>query len=229
LAFDLWSSFTNMSSQPSQVKDQRSKIKDQVAAILLAAGRSRRMGAFKPLLPFGDRTVIECCVRNLRAADVEDIVVVVGHRAEDIRVQLALLDVSFAVNADPDSEMSVSIARGVEAVSTGAGALIIALVDHPAVPPETIKILIDEWSRGARLVQPEHDGRGGHPVLIDLAYRDELLAVDPQSGLRALFDAHRDEVRRVPVESPYVARDMDTWEDYRRLHQDVFGGSPRNL
>ena len=118
------------------------------------------MGAFKPLLPFGDRTVIECCVRNLRAADVEDIVVVVGHRAEDIRVQLALLDVSFAVNADPDSEMSVSIARGVEAVSTGAGALIIALVDHPAVPPETIKILIDEWSRGARLVQPEHDGRG---------------------------------------------------------------------
>ena len=201
----------------------------KIAAILLAAGRSRRMGAFKPLLPFGASSVIECCVRNLRAADVEDIVVVVGHRAEDIRVQLALLDVSFAVNADPDSEMSVSIARGVEAVSTGAGALIIALVDHPAVPPETIRILIDEWRRGARLVQPEHDGRGGHPVLIDLTYRDELLALDPRGGLRALFAVHRDEVRRVPVESPYVARDMDTWEDYRRLHQDVFGVSPRNL
>ena len=201
----------------------------KIAAILLAAGRSRRMGAFKPLLPFGASSVIECCVRNLRAADVEDIVVVVGHRAEDIRVQLALLDVSFAVNADPDSEMSVSIARGVEAVSTGAGALIIALVDHPAVPPETIRILIDEWRRGARLVQPEHDGRGGHPVLIDLTYRDELLALDPRGGLRALFAVHRDEVRRVPVESPYVARDMDTWEDYRRLHQDVFGVLPHKL
>jgi molybdenum cofactor cytidylyltransferase len=200
---------------------------NDIAAILLAAGRSRRMGAFKPLLPFGDRTVIECCVRNLHAADVEDIVVVVGHRAEDIRVQLKTLDVRFAVNADPDSEMSVSIARGVAGVRAGARALIIALVDHPAVPPETIKILIDEWRRGARLVQPVHDGRGGHPVLIDRDYRDELLALDPQGGLRALFAAHRDEVRRVPVESPYVARDMDTWEDYRRLHEDVFGVSPQ--
>jgi CTP:molybdopterin cytidylyltransferase MocA len=201
----------------------------EIAAILLAAGRSRRMGAFKPLLPFGVRTVIEYCLGNLHAAGVEDLVVVVGHRAEDVREQLKSLDVGFAVNADPDSEMSVSIARGVEQVSNGARAVIIALVDHPAVPPETIKILIDEWRLGARLVQLEHEGRGGHPVLIDLAYREELLALDPQSGLRALFAAHGDEVRRVPVESPYVARDMDTWEDYRRLHEDVFGVSPHNL
>jgi molybdenum cofactor cytidylyltransferase len=201
---------------------------NDVAAILLAAGRSRRMGAFKPLLPFGDRTVIECCIGNLLTAGVEDIVVVVGHRGEEIREQLKTLEVSFAVNSDPDSEMSVSIARGVEKVSTGAGALMIGLVDHPAVPPETIKLLIDAWSRGARLVQPEHDGHGGHPVLVDLAYRDELLALDPQGGLRALFAVHRAEVRRVPAESPYVARDMDTWEDYRRLHEDVFGVSPRN-
>jgi molybdenum cofactor cytidylyltransferase len=200
-----------------------------VAAILLAAGRSRRMGAFKPLLPFGDRTVIECCVGSLRGAGIEEIVVVVGHRGEEIRAQLKSFDISFAVNPDPDSEMSVSIAQGVAKVSAGASALITALVDHPAVPPETIGILIDEWRRGARLVQPEYDGRGGHPVLIDLAYRAELLALDPQGGLRALFAAHRDEVRRVPVESPYVARDMDTWEDYRRLHKDALGVSPRTL
>ncbi len=201
---------------------------NEVAAILLAAGRSRRMGAFKPLLPFGNRTVIECCINNLGAAGIKDIIVVVGHRADEVREQLQALDVRLAVNADPDSEMEVSIARGVEQVSTSAGAVIIALVDHPAVPPEEIKILINEWRRGAKLVQPEHDGRGGHPVLVDLAYRDELLALDSQSGLRALFAAHRDEVRRVPVESPYVARDMDTWEDYRRLHEDVFGVSPPN-
>jgi len=184
------------------------------------------MGAFKPLLPFGDSTVIENCIINLRAAEVQEIIVVVGHRAEDLREQLGTLGVSFAVNSDPDSEMNVSIARGVEQVSTSARALLIALVDHPAVPAETIGILIDEWRRGARLVQPEHKGRGGHPVLIDLAYRDELLSLDPQGGLRALFAAHRNEVRRVPVASPYVARDMDTWEDYQRLHQDVFGVPP---
>jgi len=184
------------------------------------------MGAFKPLLPFGDRTVIESCISNLRAADVKDIIVVVGHRAEDIREKLKALEVKFALNSDPDSEMSASIARGVEEVDTASQALVVALVDHPAVPPETIKVLVDEWRLGARLVQPEYEGRGGHPVLIDLAYRSELLALDPESGLRALFAAHRDEVRRVPVDSAYVARDMDTWEDYQRLHFDVFRAFP---
>jgi CTP:molybdopterin cytidylyltransferase MocA len=199
---------------------------NDISAILLAAGRSRRMGAFKPLLPFGDRTVIECCLNNLRAAGVEDVVVVIGHRAEDIRRQLETLNLTFAMNPDPDSEMSASIARGVAAVSHSAKGLIVALVDHPAVPAEIIEVLIDEWRRGARLVQPEHEGRGGHPVLVDLTYRNELLALDPESGLRSLFDAHRAEVRRVPVSSPFVARDMDTWEDYQRLHQDVFGVVP---
>jgi molybdenum cofactor cytidylyltransferase len=197
-----------------------------IAAIVLAAGRSRRMGVFKPLLPFGDSTVVENCIGSLRAAAVEDIVVVVGHRAEEIREQLGALDFTFAVNPNPDSEMGESIARGVEQVNRSVRAVIIALVDHPAVPAATVTILIDEWRRGARLVQPEYKGRGGHPVLIDLVYRNELLALDPVGGLRALFAAHRDEAKRVPVESPYVARDMDTWEDYRRLHEDVFGVAP---
>jgi molybdenum cofactor cytidylyltransferase len=199
---------------------------DQIAAILLAAGRSRRMGAFKPLLPFGDRTVIERCINKLRAADIQDIIVVAGHRADDVREKLKNIEVSIVVNPDPDSEMGASIALGVERLPDNARAAIIALVDHPAVPSRVIKILTGEWRRGAKLVQPEHDGRGGHPVLVDLANRSDLLALDPQSGLRALFAAHRDEVRRVPVESPYVARDMDTWEDYQRLHEDVFGVSP---
>jgi molybdenum cofactor cytidylyltransferase len=197
-----------------------------IAAIVLAAGRSRRMGAFKALLPFGDRTVIESCISNLRAAEVQDIVVVVGHRAEEIQEHLRALNLRFAINPDPDSEMGESIARGVEQLNANARALIIALVDHPAVPANTIRMIIDEWRRGARLVQPEHQGRGGHPVLIDLAYRNDLLALDPESGLRALFAAHRNQVKRVPVESPYVARDLDTWEDYRRLHEDVFGVPP---
>lgn len=202
---------------------------NDIAAILLAAGRSRRMGAFKPLLPFGDRTVVECCINNLRAADIKDIIVVAGHRADDIQEQLKGLDVSIVVNPEPDSEMSASIARGVEQLPGSARAVMVALVDHPAVPPDVIRLLVDEWRRGATLVQPEHDGRGGHPVLVDLRFQDELLNLDPERGLRALFEAHRAEVRRVPVESPYVARDMDTWEDYRRLHEDVFGASPQRV
>ena len=123
--------------------------------------------------------------------------------------------------------MSASIAVGVKDVSPNANAVLIVLVDHPAVPPSVITQLIDEWQRGdARLVQPEFDGRGGHPVLIDLALRAELMSLNPEKGLRGLFERHRGEVHRVIVDSPYVARDMDTWEDYLRLHQDVFGRSP---
>src|SRR2546421_4887936 len=184
------------------------------------------MGAFKPLLPFGDRTVIERCVANLRAAGVGEIIVVLGHRADEVRAHLGDADVHFALNADTDSEMGVSIARGIEQVEANARAVIIALVDHPAVSSEAIASLIDEWKRGARLVQPEHGGRGGHPVLIDLAYRDELLHLDPRMGLRSFFDAHRNDVLRLPIDSPYVARDMDTWEDYLALHREVLGWAP---
>ncbi|HEX8352395.1 MAG TPA: NTP transferase domain-containing protein, partial [Pyrinomonadaceae bacterium] len=132
-----------------------------------------------------------------------------------------------ALNEAAGSEMGVSVARGVESLSRGAGAALVALVDQPAVPPSEIKKLVEARRRtGARLVAPEWQGRGGHPVLVDLAYRDELLTLVPEKGLRALFDAHRAELLRVPADSPYVARDMDTWEDYVALHTEVFGTPP---
>ncbi|MBC7929445.1 MAG: nucleotidyltransferase family protein [Rubrivivax sp.] len=200
---------------------------NNITAVLLAAGRSRRMGAFKPLLPFGGVSVVEACVANLRGAGVGEVVVVVGHRASEVRAALAHLPfVRFAVNDADESEMGVSIARGVKRVAAEGGALLVALVDQPATPPEAIRDLIEAWQAGGRLVVPEWQGRGGHPVLIDLALRDEILSLVPHAGLRALFDAHRKEVRRVPAESPFVARDMDTWDDYVALHTEVFGCPP---
>ncbi len=199
----------------------------RVAAILLAAGRSRRMGAFKPLLPFGERTVIESCIENLREGGVEEIVVVLGHRADEIRERLAHLPVCFAINADAESEMSVSIARGVEQVSHDITAILVALADQPAIAPAVIRFLIEEHLRtGARLIVPEYEGRGGHPVLIASELRDELMHLEAERGLRALFDAHREEVLRVAVTCADVARDMDTWEDYRALYWEVFGLEP---
>ncbi len=198
-----------------------------LAAVLLAAGRSRRMGAFKPLLPFGGRTVAEACVENLLRGGVSEVIVVVGHRAAELRDALAHMPVSFASNEEAGSEMGVSIARGVERVSESAAAVLVALVDQPAVAPETVREIIDARARtGARLIIPVWQGRGGHPVLLDLAFRAQLLALDPSRGLRALFDARRAEVLRLPVSSPFVARDMDTWDDYRALHSEIFGTPP---
>ncbi len=218
-----------MSDSSSQTKEEGTKNKEQVAAILLAAGRSRRMGAFKPLLPFGDTTVIESCINNLRDAGVGDFVIVIGHRADEIRNHLKSAAVTFALNPNPDSEMNQSIACGVREVAGRAGAILIALVDYPAVTAETNKILIDAGRRGAVIVQPEYATRGGHPVLIDMNFRDELLHLDSRKGLRGFFDAHRREVLRLAVESPFVARDMDTWEHYLALHQEVFGRPPRQI
>jgi molybdenum cofactor cytidylyltransferase len=191
------------------------------SAIVLAAGRASRMGAFKPLLPFGNKTVIEYCLDSLREAGVETIVVVLGHRADDLRRHVA--DVQFAVNPDPDSEMGVSIAAGVRELPNDVEATLIALADHPAVPSQVVSTIIQEWMQGARIVIPTWQGRGGHPVLVDLSLKPELLNVAASGGLRALFESHREAVRRLPVNSPFVARDMDTWDDYRTLHLEATG------
>jgi molybdenum cofactor cytidylyltransferase len=161
------------------------------------------MGAFKPLLPFGNKTVIECCIDYLRDGGVETIVVVLGHRAEEVRKSLAGRELIFAINPDPNSEMGASIAAGVSALRPSCEAALIALCD--------------------RLVIPTWKDRGGHPVLVDLSLKPELLNLSSRGGLRALFDAHKNDVERVPVDSPYIARDMDTWDDYRTLHEEVTG------
>jgi molybdenum cofactor cytidylyltransferase len=144
-----------------------------------------------------------------------------------VRRTLSHLPISFAVNPEAESEMGESIARGVEQLSDETEAILIALVDQPAIPPHVPEALIREWKhKEARLLVPEYAGRGGHPVLVDGSLRAELLNLDPQRGLRALFDRHRREVARLQVGSPYIARDMDTWDDYRALHREVFHVEP---
>jgi CTP:molybdopterin cytidylyltransferase MocA len=174
----------------TKTKNQKPQTND-VAAIILAAGRSQRMGAFKPLLPFGPQTVIETCIENIRGGGVQAVVVVVGQgqQANELKVHLLNSSVIFAINPDPESEMSASISCGVR-----------------ALPEE----------------KPTCNEQGGHPVLIDLVYRDELLSL-PAGGLKTLFGEHQEEVSRVSVNSNYIARDMDTWDDYSALHQEVFG------
>jgi molybdenum cofactor cytidylyltransferase len=183
------------------------------------------MGAFKPLLPFGKQTVIESTIDYLLKGGVETIVVVLGHRAHELQKHLERLPLRFVLNPDPESEMTASITAGIGEIP-GSKAVMIALADHPAVPPTVVSTLISEWKHGSQLLIPTWQNRGGHPVLIDLQYRAELQNLDPARGLKSLFDAHKTEVKRIPVDSPYIARDMDTWDDYLALHQEVFGQPP---
>ena len=214
----------------TKTEDQKPQT-NQVAAIILAAGRSERMGAFKPLLPFGPNTVIETCIENMRRGGVETIVVVIGQdsRAEELKTHLQSSGVTFAVNPEPASEMSESIACGIRALSMGTRAVVINPADHAAVPGEVVAKLINEWRQGARLVKPVWNGRGGHPVLIDLDFRAELLSLDRDGGLKTFFSDHQAQVNRVEVNSNYIARDMDTWDDYVALHREVFGDAAPEL
>ena len=230
LAFGLWISLwvkanDHETENMTKTQDQKPTTRE-VAAIILAAGQSSRMGAFKPLLPFGHKTVIEHTIDYLRSGGIETMIVVVGHRGNEIRTHLQNVDVSFATNPDPHSAMATSIICGLREVPRDARAVVITPVDHPAVPHEVVSRLINEWREGARLVIPTSDGRGGHPVLIDLSFRAEVLGLDPNLGLKSFFAAHRNEVKRLAVNSNYIARDMDTWDDYQSLHQDVFGVLP---
>lgn len=212
----------------TKTEDQRPKA-NEVAAIVLAAGRSQRMGAFKPLLPFGPTTVIEACIEYLRAGGIGTVIIVVGQesRADELKQHLKDSQVLFATNPDPASEMSASIVCGLREVPESAKAILLTPADHPAVPAEVVRTLVDEWKNGARLVMPTNQGRGGHPVLVDLRFHDQLLDLDTSRGLKGFFDAHQGHVSRVAVDSNYIARDMDTWDDYLALHREVFGVSPR--
>jgi molybdenum cofactor cytidylyltransferase len=200
---------------------------NHLAAILLAAGQSRRMGAFKPLLPFGKKTVIKSCLDYLTQSQIQNIIVVLGHRADEIREHLE--NVTIAINPDPNSEMGASIAAGIQALPDTAKAVVIALVDHPAIPSTVVLKLIEQWQKGARIVIPTWQDRGGHPVLVDLSFRVELSTLDQSGGLREFFKTHQSEVHRFPVDSPFVARDMDTWDDYLALHEEAFGYPPPKL
>jgi CTP:molybdopterin cytidylyltransferase MocA len=184
------------------------------------------MGAFKPLLPFGGKTVIQSCIDYLIDGGCEEITVVVGHREQEIREHLKNSSVRFAVNPDPDSAMAVSIACGVRELPDSTKATLIALVDHPGVPAPVVAALLAEWQSGAVLIKPTWQQRGGHPVLVDLRFRKELEGLEESGGLKAFLAAHQSLVTRLAVDSPYVARDMDTWDDYRALYLEIFGGQP---
>jgi molybdenum cofactor cytidylyltransferase len=200
-----------------------------LAAIILAAGQSSRMGAFKPLLPWGKQTVIDACIQYLREGGVESIVVVVGHRGEDIRKHLASSSVQFAVNPDPSSQMNSSIRLGVEQLPEDCKATFLTPVDFPAVPSTIVGKLATEWAKGSRLVKPTYQERGGHPVLVDLSLSNELRSLKADVGLKGLFESHKSEVKRLEVDSPYVARDIDTWDDYRALYAEIFGVEPSEV
>ena len=189
-----------------------------ISAALLAAGESRRMGDFKQLLTLEGKTFVEHCVDNLLRSRVDEVVVVTGHRDQDVRRAVEDRPVRFAHNADYRQGMSSSIKCGVRALARDARACLIALVDQPQISVDVFNRVIEEYEKHQPLIViPTFQGRNGHPVILDLKLKQEILSMDPRTGLRQVVHAHASEIIRIDVSEETVLMDFDLPEDYRRI------------
>jgi molybdenum cofactor cytidylyltransferase len=189
-----------------------------ISAILLAAGESRRMGEFKQLLPFGDKTFVEQCIDTLLEAPVTEVIVVTGHRESEVRRVIGDRSVTYAHNPDYRQGMATSIKVGVQAATEGTQAFLISLVDQPQISTGVIRRIIEAHERMApKIVVPTNDGRNGHPILLDASLRDEILQIDLVEGLRQVVHMHSDGTIKVEVSTRTVLEDCDLPEDYKRI------------
>ena len=186
-----------------------------VTGIVLAAGLSTRMGRPKQLLPLGGKVVLQLVVEAL-VGQVDRVVVVVGHQADQVAGALAGYGIECVVNPDYCAGMLSSVQAGVRA-ATGASAFLICLGDQPGLSGQTVAALL-EASRGKAkgIVVPCHAGRRGHPVLLSSAYAAEILALGAGQGLNAVTRGHPEDTLEVPLPDQGIIEDLDTPADYQR-------------
>jgi len=187
-----------------------------LSAILLAAGESKRMGALKQLMPLGESTLLEQAVDNLLNSSVDETIVVVGHKAEEITQAIASRPVKIMFNHNYPQGMSTSIIAGLILVDPKSQAVILALGDQPLVESQTINQLIDAFnSHDKGIAVPTHRGKRGHPIIFAIRYKAELLELKGDIGGREIIKNHPDDVLEVAVDSESVISDIDTQDDYQ--------------
>lgn len=201
-----------------------------IAAIILAAGRSARMGQPKPLLPFGAgprQTFIQQLVETAQTAGFSD-VYVVGRPADDLlRAEVVRCGGVFVENPHADEGQLSSLQAGLRHLEAQFAleldGILVLPVDAPLIGSEAVARLVEvAGSSSAQILRATHAGRHGHPVLFKRPVFAELHGADPQVGARAVVRADPRRVENVEVGDPGVTIDIDTPDDYRRH----FGVSP---
>ncbi|HEY0233707.1 MAG TPA: molybdopterin-binding/glycosyltransferase family 2 protein [Afipia sp.] len=191
-----------------------------VAIVILAAGRSTRMGGPNKLLAkFGGETIVRIVARQALASKASRVIVVTGHQAAEIEHALQGLNVTCVHNPIFAQGLASSLKAGIGAVPSDAGAAIVTLGDMPLIDMALIDRLIDAHAResGGRIVVPVNEGRRGNPVLWSRHFFNELMALDGDVGARHVIALHQDAVIEVPVEGAAAFIDIDTPEALAEL------------
>jgi molybdenum cofactor cytidylyltransferase len=190
----------------------------QVAAVVLAAGGSVRMGQLKQLLPVGGQPMVRRVVEAVCAAGLAQVVVVVGARADEVEQALATLPADVVVNEQWAEGMSTSLRAGLQALGPGIQAALIVLADQPALTPNLLGTLVARYcATGAPVVVPFYKGQRGNPVLFDRSLFSELLAVEGDQGGRTLLVRHQEDMERVEIDDAAANLDVDTRHDYEKV------------
>lgn len=191
-------------------------------ALILSAGFSSRMGDFKPLLPLGGMTVLERSISLFRAAGVEDIRVVIGHRSEELEPLLGRLAVRCIMNPRYQEGMFSSIVAGAQSIADGSPPFFVLPVDIPLVRPASIRHLLEEYGEGRDdVLFPCFQGERGHPPLIAARHARAIVDWCGTDGLRGALGQWEGGSRNVEVCDEHILNDMDTPEAYAGLLEKV--------
>jgi molybdenum cofactor cytidylyltransferase len=195
-----------------------------IAAVVLAAGQSLRMGRPKPLLRFSEeRTFLGQIVSVLGLSRVDRIMVVLGAQAEEIRVSVDLSGVDVVINKDYRKGQLSSLIAALTRVSAEVEAAVLCLVDNPFITPEIVDRLVGAFRETEKpIVVPIHGGRRGHPTLFARSVFQELIAAPADQGARYVLHATGDRIAEVEVPDPAIHVSVDTPGQYR----SCFGTDP---
>lgn len=189
-----------------------------ISGIVLAAGTSTRLGTPKQLLEIDGRPLLQHVLDAACASRLDEIVIVLGHKAEIIRAALALPDTArIILNEDYETGQSSSLRTGLAAVSHQTEAAVILLGDQPGMTPALIDAVIDRWrATDAPIVRPTFQGTPGHPVIVG---RGEWVSFARAEGDRGAATVMERDPARVEIFEMAIPslEDVDTWEQYERI------------
>ena len=200
-----------------------------VSGILLAAGESRRMGGVnKMMLPVNGQPLLRRTVLTLQASRLDELVVVLGHRADEARAVLQDVDVTLVDNPHyQDGQMS-SVHSGLAALVRPCDGVMICLADQPLLTHDDIDALIVCYcERGGSILVPTYEGRRGNPIVIDYAHRDTILGCGRTLGCKRLIEDNPELVTTVAMANDHVVFDLDMLEDYARLQMRLAAAPAR--